>query len=73
MKKLKVCIKLFPFKIENYRYDIKQAKDGSMYVPDLTSYPVHNIEDVQKAIELGTKNRATESTNSNEHSSRSHA
>lgn len=56
-----------------WRYELKQAKDGTMYVPDLVVQPVNNLEDVQKVIELGRKNRAVESTNLNEHSSRSHA
>lgn len=53
------------------RYEIKQGPDG-MYVPDLTNVAVQSPEDVIKVIALGGKNRATSSTNMNEHSSRSH-
>lgn len=44
-----------------------------MYVPDLTNVAVQTVEDVLKVISLGGKNRATSSTNMNEHSSRSHS
>jgi len=44
-----------------------------MYVPNITSISVNSLEDVQKILGLGNKNRATGTTNMNEHSSRSHA
>jgi kinesin family protein 3/17 len=44
-----------------------------MYVTNITSIFVNTLEDVQKIISLGNKNRATGTTNMNEHSSRSHS
>jgi hypothetical protein len=55
-----------------HRYEIKQGPEG-MYVPNLTSVRVQSADDVQTIISLGAKNRATGTTNMNEHSSRSHA
>ncbi|KAH0619424.1 hypothetical protein JD844_000038 [Phrynosoma platyrhinos] len=57
------------------KLDIKLCPDGSgqLYVPGLTEFPVHCVEDINKVFEFGHINRATESTYLNEHSSRSHA
>uniref|UniRef100_H9GCV1 Kinesin-like protein n=1 Tax=Anolis carolinensis TaxID=28377 RepID=H9GCV1_ANOCA len=57
------------------KLDIKLCPDGSgqLYVPGLTEFPVHCVEDINKVFEFGHLNRATESTHLNEHSSRSHA
>ncbi|XP_042336714.1 kinesin-like protein KIFC3 isoform X4 [Sceloporus undulatus] len=57
------------------KLDIKLCPDGSgqLYVPGLTEFPVHCVEDINKVFEFGHINRATESTHLNEHSSRSHA
>ena len=51
---------------------IRQAA-GGMYVENLTELPVHSITDVLNALDTGSKNRATNITNMNEHSSRSHS
>src|SRR5690554_3086228 len=56
----------------NNRFEIKQGKDG-MYVPNLTTMQVNCPEDVKQLMSLGSKNRASAATNSNEHSSRSHS
>ncbi|XP_075694342.1 kinesin-like protein KIFC3 isoform X1 [Rhinoderma darwinii] len=55
--------------------DIKMAPGGTgeLYVPGLTQCSVRNMQDLNKILELGHKQRATEQTNLNAHSSRSHA
>jgi hypothetical protein len=53
--------------------DIRQAPDGSVSVPGLKLIPVHCIEDVMEVFARGSANRATATTNLNEHSSRSHS
>uniref|UniRef100_A0ABM5EUB0 Kinesin-like protein n=2 Tax=Pogona vitticeps TaxID=103695 RepID=A0ABM5EUB0_9SAUR len=57
------------------KLEIKLCPDGSgqLYVPGLTEFPVHCVEDINKVFEFGHVNRATECTYLNEHSSRSHA
>ncbi|XP_075796562.1 kinesin-like protein KIFC3 isoform X3 [Pelodiscus sinensis] len=57
------------------KLDIKLCPDGSgqLYVPGLTEFQVHSVEDVNKVFEFGHLNRVTEYTSLNEHSSRSHA
>ncbi|XP_071973026.1 kinesin-like protein KIFC3 isoform X2 [Engystomops pustulosus] len=59
----------------NISLDIKMAPGGSgeLYVPGLTQCNVRNMHDINKILELGRKQRATEHTNLNAHSSRSHA
>jgi len=59
-----------PAKTEQ-KYEVKQGADG-MYVPNITSISVNSLEDVQRILTLGNKNRSTGKTNMNEHSSRSH-
>jgi kinesin family protein C2/C3 len=51
--------------------DVRQGADG-MDVIGGSSQPVTKIEDVERIIRVGQKNRSTASTNLNEHSSRSH-
>ncbi|XP_071613417.1 kinesin-like protein KIFC3 isoform X5 [Heliangelus exortis] len=57
------------------KLEIKLCPDGSgqLYVPGLTEFRVQSVEDINKVFEFGHINRATEYTNLNEHSSRSHA
>ncbi|XP_074439573.1 kinesin-like protein KIFC3 isoform X2 [Larus michahellis] len=57
------------------KLEIKLCPDGSgqLYVPGLTEFSVQSVEDINKVFEFGHVNRATECTNLNEHSSRSHA
>lgn len=52
--------------------DIRQGPDNSVSVPGLQQMPVHSLQDVMSVFARGTSNRATSSTNLNEHSSRSH-
>jgi len=51
--------------------EIRTGPQGQ-HCPDATLQAVDNIQDVFSIIEMGNKNRATASTNCNEHSSRSH-
>ncbi|KAG8437293.1 hypothetical protein GDO86_008121 [Hymenochirus boettgeri] len=55
--------------------DIKilPGSTGELYVPGLTHSRVQTMEDINKILDLGHKQRATEHTNLNTHSSRSHA
>ncbi|XP_069510416.1 kinesin-like protein KIFC3 isoform X2 [Ambystoma mexicanum] len=57
------------------KLDIKLLPDGSgqLYVPGLVEFTVTSVEDINQVFEIGHTNRATECTNLNEHSSRSHA
>ena len=52
--------------------DIRQAPDGSVGVPGLHTVDVCSLADVMEVFAKGSNNRATTSTNLNEHSSRSH-
>lgn len=57
------------------KLEIKLSPDGSgqLYVPGLIQIRVQSVDDINKVFELGRVNRATDFTNVNEHSSRSHA
>ncbi|XP_063294630.1 kinesin-like protein KIFC3 isoform X3 [Pelobates fuscus] len=59
----------------NTPLDIKMAPGGAgeLYVPGLMQRSVQCMQDINKILELGHKQRATEQTNVNSHSSRSHA
>jgi kinesin family protein C2/C3 len=58
----------------NDRLEVRQNPDGKgVYVEGLAKCCVANMEETQLAMSSGAKNRATFSTNSNEHSSRSHS
>ena len=52
--------------------DIRRSKDGRVEVPNLTKEKVSSIEEVMDLLKRGNANRATASTDMNEHSSRSH-
>lgn len=58
---------------EGHGLDIRQTPEGGVGVPGLTSESVCGIEDVMKVFARGSVNRATMTTNLNEHSSRSHS
>ena len=53
--------------------DIRQTPEGEIVVPGLTRITVRDLEDVMAVFAEGSNNRATASTNLNEHSSRSHS
>ncbi|XP_072403827.1 kinesin-like protein KIFC3 isoform X2 [Chiloscyllium punctatum] len=57
------------------KLEIKLSPDGSgqLYVPGLIQIRVESVDDINKVFELGRVNRATDFTNVNERSSRSHA
>jgi len=52
--------------------DIRRSKDGTIEVPGLEKEVVSSLNDVMILLKKGNENRATASTNLNEHSSRSH-
>ncbi|CAN6455429.1 unnamed protein product [Victoria cruziana] len=54
------------------RLEIRQEADGIHHVPGLVEAQVNNMDEVWHVLQTGTNARATGSTNSNEHSSRSH-
>ncbi|XP_067872250.1 kinesin-like protein KIFC3 isoform X2 [Heterodontus francisci] len=57
------------------KLEIKLNPDGSgqLHVPGLTHVEVKHYEEIGKVLSLGWRNRVTQSTNMNQHSSRSHA
>ena len=52
--------------------EIRQDKNGRVEVPNLTKEKVRSIQEVMELLRRGNSNRATASTDLNEHSSRSH-
>jgi Kinesin motor domain len=52
--------------------EIRRSPEGRIEVPNLTKESVTGIDEVMKILERGNSNRATASTDMNEHSSRSH-
>jgi len=52
--------------------EVRQDKEGGIHVIGLTKESVKNPKDVIKLLKMGNDNRATASTDLNEHSSRSH-
>ena len=52
--------------------DVRRGKDGLIEVPGLVKVNVSCLDDVMAVLTRGNDNRATASTNMNEHSSRSH-
>ncbi|XP_050399576.1 kinesin-like protein KIFC3 isoform X2 [Patella vulgata] len=56
------------------KLEIKMKSDGGgLYVPGLSTIQVTSLNQVNQVFMTGQKNRATATTNLNEHSSRSHA
>jgi chromosome segregation ATPase len=52
--------------------EIRRNKEGRVEVPDLTKEKVDSIQGVMDLLKRGNSNRATATTDMNEHSSRSH-
>lgn len=52
--------------------EIRKDQDGRIEVPNLSKQTVQSIEDVMELLRKGNENRATATTDLNEHSSRSH-
>ncbi|KAL5109908.1 Kinesin-like protein KIF3A [Taenia crassiceps] len=55
------------------RLEIKERPDCGVYVRDLSSVMVQSPNEMERLMNLGSRNRCTAATNMNEHSSRSHA
>lgn len=55
----------------NEKLEVKMGEHGN-YVPGLTHVPVNTIDAVLQLITIADRNRASSTTNMNEHSSRSH-
>ncbi|KAK7272670.1 hypothetical protein RJT34_29414 [Clitoria ternatea] len=54
------------------RLEIRQAGEGMHHIPGLVEAQVNNMTEVWEVLQTGSNARAVSSTNSNEHSSRSH-
>ncbi|BFI32005.1 kinesin family member C2/C3 [Marchantia polymorpha subsp. ruderalis] len=54
------------------KLEIRQLAEGGHHVPGLVEAPVQTMTQVWDVLQVGSSARAVESTNSNEHSSRSH-
>lgn len=54
------------------KFEIRQTKDGQVYVENLTETPVRNFEEVLDLMDRAETNRSVGAHNLNEHSSRSH-
>ncbi|KAL2628647.1 hypothetical protein R1flu_013333 [Riccia fluitans] len=54
------------------KLEIRQVAEGGHHVPGLVEAQVHSMTQVWDVLQSGSSARAVESTNSNEHSSRSH-
>lgn len=52
--------------------DIRQNSNGMIYIPNVLKKDINNYSEVTEIIKEGNNIRSTNSTNSNEHSSRSH-
>ncbi|XP_052131368.1 kinesin-II 95 kDa subunit-like [Frankliniella occidentalis] len=61
--------------LESYRRPLALGEDATrgVYVKGLRSVVCKNIKAIERVMRVGNTNRATASTNMNEHSSRSHA
>ncbi|KAL0277188.1 UNVERIFIED_CONTAM: hypothetical protein PYX00_004555 [Menopon gallinae] len=55
------------------KLDLKENPQCGVYVPELSKHTVQNIEDCEKLMEVGWRNRSTGSTLMNADSSRSHS
>lgn len=54
------------------KLEVKQVAEGVHHVPGLVEAQVHTMNEVWEVLQTGSSARAVGSTNSNEHSSRSH-
>ena len=53
--------------------DLKENVDSGVYVKDLTSFVVKNVNEIDHVMQAGKKNRSTGATLMNQSSSRSHS
>ncbi|KAG8386512.1 hypothetical protein BUALT_Bualt03G0156200 [Buddleja alternifolia] len=58
--------------LSSKRLEIKQVGEGGHHVPGLVEAQVKNVSEVWEVLRTGSNGRVVESTNANEHSSRSH-
>ena len=58
--------------LEKEALEIKEDRDGKVYVAELSEIPVTRLEEVVSIVQLGFKLRATHETKMNAVSSRSH-
>ncbi len=55
------------------KLDVKEHPDRGVYVKDLTMVPCHSVEDMDRVMDMGSKNRHVGATLMNADSSRSHS
>ncbi len=55
------------------KLDVKERPDVGVYVKDLSSFVIKDVEEMDKLMAFGNKNRSVGATLMNEHSSRSHS
>ncbi|KAM7538429.1 hypothetical protein Aperf_G00000067747 [Anoplocephala perfoliata] len=60
-------------KTRKTKLEIKERPDCGVCVCNLSSVMVHSPDEMERLLNLGSRNRSTAATNMNEHSSRSHA
>jgi kinesin family protein 3/17 len=60
-------------KDQTCKLEVKERPDVGVYVKDLSTFTVHNADDLDKVMTMGNKNRSVGSTAMNVASSRSHA
>ena len=53
-------------------YKVRQAGDGSVFIPDLLERQVENMDQVLDLMAIADKNRTSATTKMNDQSSRSH-
>lgn len=53
--------------------DLKEHPETGVYVKDLSAYVVKSVEEMEKLMDVGNKNRSVGATLMNENSSRSHS
>ncbi|XP_068724675.1 osmotic avoidance abnormal protein 3-like [Montipora capricornis] len=60
-------------KDHKHKLELKEHPERGVYVKDLTMNPVHNVAEMEKVMDLGSKNRSVGATLMNADSSRSHS
>jgi kinesin family protein 3/17 len=59
--------------IKGKKLEIKERSDTGVYVKDLSTFVVENVEEMDQLMSVGNKNRSTGYTDMNANSSRSHS
>uniref|UniRef100_A0A5S6Q266 Kinesin-like protein n=1 Tax=Trichuris muris TaxID=70415 RepID=A0A5S6Q266_TRIMR len=60
-------------KVGKQKLEIKEHQERGVYVAGLSMHPVHNVNECEKLLQKGMRNRATAATLMNTDSSRSHS